>query len=226
MLIELADSAWIAEDDKFSVGGLRIGSRMTIIRLNDGSLFVHSPIALSKPLLDSIDSIGKPKYIIAPNTMHHLFARQFQDPYRDADLYIVPGLKKKRKDLSNAKELSDSSDLRWSSEIKQHSVRGISKLEEVVFFDQQSKTLILTDLAFYITANYPLFTRAFFWLNGAYNRFSPSWMFKLFFLKHKSEFKRSIDYILEWDFERIIISHGKVVETGGKKIFRWVFRKM
>jgi hypothetical protein len=45
-------------------------------------------------------------------------------------------------------------------------------------------------------------------------------MFRLFFLKDKYEFKKSIDYILEWDFEGIIISHGKLIERDGKDIFR------
>ena len=51
-------------------------------------------------------------------------------------------------------------------------------------------------------------------------------LFKLFLLKDKSEFKKSIDYILEWDFERVIISHGKVIEKDGKEIFREAFRSL
>ena len=66
MIKEFADNLWVAEDEKFTVGGLQIGSRMTIIRLNDGNLFVHSRIALSKTIKGSIDSIGKLKFIIAP----------------------------------------------------------------------------------------------------------------------------------------------------------------
>jgi hypothetical protein len=47
---------------------------------------------------------------------------------------------------------------------------------------------------------------------------------KLFFVKHKSEFKKSIDYISGWDFEMIIISHGRIVEKDGKDIFGEAFR--
>ena len=226
MIKAFADNLWVVEDEKFSVGGLQVGSRMTIIRLNDGNLFIHSPIALSKTIKDSIDSIGKTRFIIAPNTMHHLFLKQFYDQYSDTELYIVPGLRKKLLDLSFAKDLVDKTDYPWINEIKQHSVKGIPKLEEVVFFHPQSKTLILTDSAFYITSERPLFTRLFFRLNGVYNKFGPSRIFKHFILKNKSEFKKSLDYILAWDFERIIISHGRLIEKNGKDMFAKAFRSI
>ncbi len=223
MIKEFAENLWMVEDEKFSVGGLQVGSRMTIIRLNDCNLFVHSPIVLSKTIKDSIGSIGKAKFIIAPNTMHYLFLKQFYNEYSDTELYIVPGLRKKRPDLSVAKDLVDELDYPWNDEIKQLRVKGIPNLEEVVFFHLQSKTLILTDLAFYITSERPLFTRLFFRLNGVYDKFGPSRIFKNFILKNKSEFKKSLDYILTWDFERIIISHGKLIEKDGKDIFADAF---
>ena len=226
MIKEFAENLWVVEDEKFSVGVLQIGSRMTIIRLKDGELFVHSPIALSKTIRDSIDIIGKPKFIIAPNTMHHLFLKQFYDQYRETEIYIVPGLRKKLPDFSNAKDLLDKRDYPWSEEIKQHHVKGIPKLDEVVFFHPFSKTLILTDLAFYITADKPLFTRLFFRINGVYDRFGPSRIFKYFILKNKSEFKKSIGYILEWDFDKIIISHGRLIEKDGKDIFAKTFKSI
>ena len=226
MIKEFAENLCLVEDEKFSVGGLQIGSRMTIVRMNDGNLFVHSPIALSKTINDSIDSIGKPRFIIAPNTMHHLFLKQFYDQYSDAELYIVPGLREKRPDFSHAKDLLDELDYPWSKEIKQHHVKGIPKLEEVVFFHPFSKTLILTDLAFYITSERPLFTRLFFRLNGVYDKFGPSMTFRNFILKNKSDFKKSLDYILTWDFERIIISHGRLIEKNGKDMFAKAFRSI
>src|SRR5574341_596098 len=226
MIKEFADNLWVAEDNRFSVGVLQIGNRMTIIRLKDGDLFVHSPIALSKTIKDSIDSISKPRFIIAPNTVHHLFLKQFYNEYTDAELFIVPGLRKKLLDLPNAKDLVDGLDYPWNNEIKQHRVKGIPKLDEVVFFHPQTKTLILTDLAFYITADKPLFTRLFFLINGVYDRFGPSRIFKNFLLKDKSEFKKSVDYILTWDFERIIISHGKLIEKDGKYIFVEAFKSI
>jgi hypothetical protein len=158
--------------------------------------------------------------------MHHIFLKRFYDQYFKTELYIVPGLRKKRNDLSFAKDLSEETDYPWSNEIKQHHVMGIPRLEEVVFYHPFSKTLILTDLAFYITPDKPLFTRLFFRLNSAYDKFGPSRIFKNFILKDKSKFKKSVDNILEWDFERIIISHGKLIEKDGKNEFADAFKQI
>ena len=139
---------------------------------------------------------------------------------------MVHGLRKRLPDLPHAKDLVDGLDYPWKKEIKQHRVKGIPKLDEVVFFHPLSKTLVLTDLAFYITSESPLVTRLLFRLNGAYNKFGPSRIFKNFILKNKSEFKKSLDYILTWDFERIIISHGKLIEKDGKDIFADAFKSI
>src|SRR3989304_9168248 len=132
MIKEFAENLCLVEDEKFSVGGLQIGSRMTIVRMNDGNLFVHSPIALSKTINDSIDSIGKPRFIIAPNTMHHLFLKQFYDQYSDAELYIVPGLREKRPDFSHAQGVLDEGKFPRQDKLKHRHIKGIPKLEEVV----------------------------------------------------------------------------------------------
>jgi hypothetical protein len=147
MIKNLANDLLVAEDNNFSVGGLQIGSRMTIIRLNNGGLLIHSPIRVLEAIKDSIASIGIPKFIIAPNTMHNMFVKQFHDQYPDPDIYIVPELRRKRHELVFAKDLLELN-YPWSKQIKQHSVKGIPKLGEEVFFHPLSKTPILTDLAF------------------------------------------------------------------------------
>ncbi|HEX9830231.1 MAG TPA: DUF4336 domain-containing protein [Thermodesulfobacteriota bacterium] len=226
MIRNIANSLWVAEDNKFSVSGLQVGSRMTIIRLYNGGLLIHSPMPLSKTIKDAIASIGTPKFIIAPNTMHHMFVKQCHDGYPDAELYLAPELRKKRHDLFFARDLADELIYPWNEDIKQHAVKGIPRLGEFVFLHSSSKTLILTDLAFYITSEKPLLTRFFFRLNGTYNKFGPSRIFKNFILKDKFQFKKSVDYILEWDFERIIISHGKIVEKDGGEVFKRAFSSL
>ncbi len=74
--------------------------------------------------------------------MHHLFLRRFYDLYPDAEFYMVHGLRKRLPDLPHAKDLVDGLDYPWKKEIKQHHLKGIPKLEEVVFFHPQSKTFI------------------------------------------------------------------------------------
>ena len=48
-------------------------TRMVVIRLADGSLWLHSPIQFTSDLAKQIDALGEVRYLVAPNKLHHLF---------------------------------------------------------------------------------------------------------------------------------------------------------
>jgi hypothetical protein len=56
-------------------------------------------------------------------------------------------------------------------------------------------------------------------LLGNYDRFAISRSF-WFFVKNKARFKHSVAKIFEWDFERIAMSHGEVIEKDGKSLLK------
>lgn len=53
----LAADLWAVER-RLRVGPVEIGTRMTVARLDDGGLFVHSPVALDPPLRLALDGLG------------------------------------------------------------------------------------------------------------------------------------------------------------------------
>ncbi|KIG15533.1 hypothetical protein DB30_05556 [Enhygromyxa salina] len=48
---------------------------MTVIRLDDGRLLLHSPIRCTPELREELDALGSVAFVAAPNRFHHLFAR-------------------------------------------------------------------------------------------------------------------------------------------------------
>ena len=72
MLHSIADDLWDAELPLRYLG-VALTTRMTIIRLADGALVVHSPIRLTDELRSAAASAGRVGFIIAPNRFHHLF---------------------------------------------------------------------------------------------------------------------------------------------------------
>ena len=53
-------------------GGMDLFSRMTLVRLDYGKLWVHSPCQLDAQLKSEIDRLGEVAYILAPGNFHHL----------------------------------------------------------------------------------------------------------------------------------------------------------
>jgi hypothetical protein len=82
MLHEVAPGLWVVERPQ-RFAGAELGARMTVIRLADGGLFVHSPVALDPALSRELTALGEVRCVIAPtNTPAHSAERRFSDRRR------------------------------------------------------------------------------------------------------------------------------------------------
>jgi histidinol-phosphate aminotransferase len=150
-----------------------IGARMTVVRLADGGLFLHSPVRLDDETKRALDDLGPVRAIVAPSKVHHLFAGEYARAYPAARLYGAPGLAEKRRELRVDAVLGDEAAPEWRDRIDQHLFRGAPVLNEVIFLHAPSRTLVLTDLAFNVPAERTAGARLFYWLTGAAGRFGP-----------------------------------------------------
>ena len=55
----LAPDLWIFDQPEFSTGFAKIGTRMTVIKLASGGLFLHSPIKLDDETKRALDTLGE-----------------------------------------------------------------------------------------------------------------------------------------------------------------------
>ncbi len=217
----LAPGLWVAERPLPLVVG-DIGARMTVIRLGDGGLFVHSPVRLDDATRRAVDDLGPVRAVVAPSKVHHLFAGEWAAAYPEAAVYGAPGLAAKRPALRLNAELTDDAPAAWRDEIAQHVFRGAPVQNEVVFLHRATRTLVLTDLAFNVPADRTAGARLFYGLVGAAGRFGPHRIVRLG-IRDKRAARASVDAILAWDFDRIVVSHGDVLETGGHARFADAF---
>ena len=195
---------------------------MTVIRLPGGGLFLHSPVKLDPDLKQALDALGPVRAIVAPSKAHHLFAGDYIGAYPEAVFYAAPGVGDRRRDLVVGRILGDDPPPLWAGQIEQHLFRGVPALNEVVFLHLASRTLIVTDLVFNVPASEPHRARLFYTLVGAVGRFGPHRVVRMAF-RDKQAARRSVAAILEWDFDRVVMSHGQVLETGGHDQFRAAF---
>lgn len=202
--------------------GLPLGARMTAIRLKNGGMFIHSPTRLDKATQREIDDIGPVHFIVAPNRLHHLFLKDYFKSYPDARVYASPRLPEKRRDLGFHGVLRDEPELGWAEEIEQAVIWGSVYMDEVVFFDREAKTLIVADLLMWATRKDDFLFRLAASLAGTYDKpgltREQKWM-----LRDRKAARTSIEKIMSWHFNRIILSHGRLVESGGKQVFHEAF---
>lgn len=199
--------------------GLEVGTRMTVVRLPDGGLFLHSPVSATPELLREVESLGSVAYLVAPNKLHHLYVGEWKAAFPDAAIHAAPGLEEKRKDLAIAAILGDAPDPGWKDVIDQVFMPGFAFANEVVFFHRPSATLIVTDIAFNLGAEAPLATRLFIRSVGRLGELGPTLVEKLA-IRDRAAFRTALERILEWPFDRVLVTHGMVVETGGREKLR------
>ncbi len=212
---QLHSDLWVS-DSPLRFLGLEVGARMTIVRLPNGELLLHSPIAPTPDLLRDVNALGKVAYLVAPNLLHHLFIGEWKKVYPEAALYVAPGLDRKRPDLPLTGVLTNEPEPGWADTIDQVLVNGFPFANEVVFFHRPSATLIATDLVFNVRSSSPLFTRLVIRIIGAYGRMAPTLLERLL-VRDRVAFRSSLDRILDWPFTRVVVAHGEVSEAGGRE---------
>lgn len=219
----LAPGLWVAERPlKLPVALGYLPCRMTVIRLADGALFLHSPVRLDASIRMTLEKLGPVRAIIAPSKAHHLFVADYVNAFPHAWIYGAPGLAEKRPDLKFASVLGDLPPTAWSGQIEQHLFRGAPLLNEVVFFHHLTRTLIFTDLIFNLTREQAAQARVFNWLTGAAGRFGPHRLIRRM-ISDRSAARDSVETILGWDFDRVIVSHGDLLVGAGRERVRAAF---
>ncbi len=99
MLEEFGPSIYMADGPIVSFYGFPYPTRMAIVRLSDGGVWVWSPVALTDELVDSVNTVGPVRHIVSPNKIHHLFLAEWARRWPEARVYAPPGLQKRRPDL-------------------------------------------------------------------------------------------------------------------------------
>ena len=220
-LTPLATDLWVATRPlPIAVGD--IGTRMTVVRLADGGLFLHSPVRLDADTRLALDALGPVRCVVAPSAVHHLFVGDYLAAYPEARAFGAPGVAKKRPDLRFSAELSDEAPPEWRAALEQHLFRGAPMMNEVVFFHPSTRTLLLTDLAFNVRDAPAGRARLFCWLVGAVGRFGPHRIVR-FGIRDRRVAAESVRRILAWDFDRVVVTHGDVLESGGRRAFAEAF---
>jgi hypothetical protein len=222
-LTEIAPGLWIAEEPLRYLG-FEVGRRMVVTRLAGGGLLIHSPARLSAELRTALDRLGDVRFVVPASELHgHLYMEQYRAAYPQVKLFAAPGLDRKRKDLRFAGLLSDAPEPEWRADLAQMAFEGWRRLHEIEFFHPKTRTLITGDLCFNFG---PGITRLF--AQGRIRRrLGPSTECRVLGLvRDRKAVGRSLERILQWDFDRIIPGHGELVHTGGKDAFEKSFARL
>ncbi len=245
--VKIGDGLWTMSQP-LKLLGLDLGTRMTIVGLPGpgsvspeasrtpglaaeaaGGVALISPIKHTPETAAAIARLVTPepkvRALVAPNQFHHLYIGSWQRALKEQGVEhttaCAPGLPRKRRELEFDKVLVDDPPSLWAGTLEQHVVGGIPRASEVVFFHPSTRTLITTDLLFHIVDGNRM-TRAWASLTGCYRRPAFPIVMKMI-VRDRVALRASIDRILAWDFDRIVVTHGANVESRGRAALQAAF---
>ena len=222
LICAVPNSVWHAQQP-LKFGPISLTTRMTIVRLRDGSLWVHSPISPTRELVEEIQCIGTVRYVIAPNKSHHLFFLEFLHAHPNAEGFIASGLDVKRPDLSGFPRIPHETP--WASEIQGIFIEGLPILNETVWFHIDTGTLVLTDLLFCFAESNRGIAALVSKLLGVHGKLGMSRTMKLA-VKDKRALAKSVLPLLSLPVQRVIVAHDQIIEEQPleklKEAFAWL----
>lgn len=222
---------WIVDGPIIHFKKVPFSTRMTIIRLNSGELFVHSPTTLTAELKTAVDSLGPVRHLISPNKIHYWWIGEWGRAYPDALKWASPGVRSSAlaQGWEFDRDLGETASPAWGEEIDQLIVRGGRFMDEVVFIHKPSRTLILADLIenFEPMKVHSPFLR--FLLKLAGNSDPDGKLpidLRLSYWGRHDEIGQAVTRMLQWEPERIILAHGRWYQSNGvaelRRAFRWI----
>ena len=222
MIQSIATNIWHAQY-KFTAAGLPVSTRMTIVRLKNSALWIHSPVPLSPEIRAQLAELGNVQYVIAPSKTHHLFVSEWIEAFPSAKLFGAPGLQAKRPDLKQMIKLRPVVEPEWEDELEQIFFDGIPFGNETAWFHKESRTLILTDLCQWWQGNLPFAAKFYAHVTGVRNKLAMPRTVRLM-IKDREAARVSSEKILNWPFERVVVAHNVIIEKEAHKAVTNAFK--
>jgi hypothetical protein len=199
-------------------------TRMTIIRLPGGGLWLHSPVACAPDLVAAVTALGPVAAIVAPNAFHYTHLADWVRAFPDAAVYGVAGLAAKVPGIAfSALDVAVAAP--WRTAVDWH-VLALGSFTEAVFLHRASRTLIVTDLMQNFEARRirnPL-VRAVMVLGGATGpNGRPSIEIRMAALRHRAALREGVQQMMAWQPAGIILSHGACYRAAASAQIRRAF---
>jgi hypothetical protein len=227
----VAEDVWVVDSIMSGLLGAVLPVRMTVIRLPDGGLLLHSPTRFTFALKTALEAIGPIRHLVAPNIAHWLFLRDWQRTCVEATAWAAPGLRQRRQvrrsGLRLDHDLGDTPPADWGDAIGLVRISGGLNFNEIALFHRASSTLVLTDLVMNLEPpKVPGFIRPVF---GLFGSLAPEGMpppYLRAVVRLRADAAAMAAQALALNPKQVIFAHGTWFEADGarrlRRSWRWL----
>lgn len=226
-----ARDVWIVDGPRIRFYGMPFPTRMSVVRLEDGGLWLHSPIRLTQTLLEAVQALGPVRHLVAPNAIHYAGLPGWAEACPAAKVWATPGTMRRAAGQGvempeRAAMLGEAPPEDWAGEIGQVLFTGSALHREVVFLHDASRTAIFTDLIEnFVPRHQPWWMRPILRMAGIVapdGRIPPDIRASF----DRADLRRHVRAVLDWGPKRVIVAHGLCYEDEAVARLQRAFRKV
>ncbi|MBV9489404.1 MAG: hypothetical protein JO069_06730 [Verrucomicrobia bacterium] len=209
----LAENLWVLPYP-LRLLGADFRRTVTVVRLRSGHLIIHSTGPFTPAEVAAISALGRPGWLLEAMLRHDTFSKQGREAFPGIPFLAPEGFSRV---VGFPTEPLLPAPAAWGDELEVLRLDGMPSLQEHVVFHRPSRTLIVADLLFNFSPDVSAWTR-FLVLCAVGGRHQPgmSRPFRLA-IKDKEAFQGSLRSLMGRDFDRVIVGHGDILETEGKR---------
>lgn len=233
MLEPLGCNLWFADGGVVSFNGYDYPTRMVIVRLANGALWLWSPVEMTSALSAEVRALGPVQHIVSPNKLHYLFLGEWQSSFPDAKLWATASTIAKCSDLHFSGALANDPPSEWRGQIDQFYFTNSPFLDELVFFHRASRTAIIADLSQtfsenFITRHWPWWLRRVAKLSKMVEGIGyPPIDYRVSF-RHRASARPKVRALIGQHPVHVVVAHGEVIRSDGelalKRAFAWLLK--
>lgn len=203
-----------------SIPGMALQRVMTLVRLDDGRVVVHSAIALDEPAMAGIEEWGRPAVMLVPNAYHRLDAPAYLSRYPDLEVFCPRGCRAKVGEVVPV--TGDYDDFRGDPCVDLRHLEGVGLSEGVMTVRSSSgSTLVVNDAVFNMPHARGLTGLVLRYLTGSTGGPRVSRLYRLLAVKDRSAFRADLERLAATpDLIRIVVSHHRRITDRPAEVLR------
>ena len=194
--------------------GIDFRRNVTLLRLADGRVVVHSTAPFTEQDIAAIRRFGEPSWLVEATLMHDTFAKQARAALPDVP-YLAPEGFAKAAGVQTESLLPPPQE--WNGEIDVFKIDGV-RMNEHALFHRRSRTLVVADMFFSFPDETSGWPRFFIQRIMRLPRlFGISLLYRRLVIQDKPAFERSMRTLLNLDFERLVVAHHEPIQIEAKR---------
>jgi len=205
---KLEENLWIV---KGTLPGMGLKRVMTLVRLEDGRIVIHSAIALDEVSMTEIEGWGTPAVLLVPNGYHRLDAPVYLARYPDLRVLCPRGSRGKVEEVVGVDGDYDAFD--GGAAVSLEHLAGVRKVEGVMSVRSRAGTsLVFNDAVFNMSHGKGLSGLVMRYVTTSTGGPKVTRLFRWLAVKDKAAFRAHLERLAETPgLIRIIVSHHRVI---------------